>query len=117
MCTEFGQFVKYRPGIDQTVLFMPINAIIHSKIMSFINLHWRIFFFFSPVSHKVNVPVGVDNDAQDISDLLGALLHGHVVLSQDHAVHITGPGRHNVFLEVPLVDPLESHSGTNMSYS
>lgn len=47
MCTEFGQFVNYRPGVDQTVLFMPINAIVHSKMMSFINLPWRNYYFFT----------------------------------------------------------------------
>lgn len=35
----------------------------------------------SPVSHKVNVPFGMDNDAQDISDLFGALLRAHVMFS------------------------------------
>lgn len=43
------------------------------------------------MSHKVNVPLGVDNDAQNVSDLFGALLFGHVVLPQDHAVHIPRP--------------------------
>lgn len=51
-------------------------------------------FCFSPISHKVNVPFRVDNDAQNVSDLLGALLHTHAVLSQDHTVNITGPVRH-----------------------
>lgn len=43
------------------------------------------------MSHKVNVPLGVDNDAQNVSDLFSALLFGHVVLPQDHAVHIPRP--------------------------
>lgn len=55
----------------------------------------------SPISHKVNVPVGVDDDAQDISDLLGALLQGHVVFSQDHTVHVSGPGRQERFPSGP----------------
>lgn len=47
-----------------------------------------------PISHKVNVPLGMDNDAQNISDLFSAFLLAHVVLSQNHTVHISRPVRH-----------------------
>lgn len=48
----------------------------------------------SPISHTVNVPQGMDNDAQDISDLFCAFLFAHVILSQDHTVHISWPVKH-----------------------
>lgn len=55
------------------VLFVPIN---------------------SPIRHMFNVPLGMDNDAQNISDLFGALLLAHIMLSQDHTVHISWPAKH-----------------------
>lgn len=52
----------------------------------YVYMHTYILSYFlnqmnSPVSHKVNVPVGMDDDAQDISDLFGALLRAHVMFS------------------------------------
>lgn len=39
----------------------------------------------------VNVPVGMDNNAQNFSNLLGALLLAHIMLSQHHTVHVSWP--------------------------
>lgn len=43
-----------------------------------------------PAGHTVNVPVGVDDNAQHVSDLLRALLHSQVMLTQHHTVNIPG---------------------------
>lgn len=45
----------------------------------------------SPVTDKVDVPLWVDDDAEDISDLLSSLLDVHVVLPQNHTVNISRP--------------------------
>lgn len=45
----------------------------------------------SPISHTINVPQGMNNNAQDISDLFSALLFAHVILSQNHTVNISWP--------------------------
>lgn len=41
----------------------------------------------------VDVPQGMDNNTQHVPDLLGPLLQAHVVLSQHHAVNVSGPVR------------------------
>lgn len=69
---------------------------------------------YSPVSHMVNVPVGMNNNTQHISDLLGPLLQGHVVLSQHHMVHVSRPVRQlsslllpsPLFCLFPLLEPI-----------
>lgn len=45
----------------------------------------------SPAGNKVDVPIRVDDDTQDVSDLLGPLLLAQVVLSQHHPVNIARP--------------------------
>lgn len=41
----------------------------------------------------VDVPVRMDNNAQNIYDLFSSLLLAHVMFSQHHTVHISWPVR------------------------
>lgn len=69
----------------------------NSETRLFINPQENFFLLLEinpPTSYEVNVPLWVHDDAQNISDLLCALLLTHAVLPQDHAVHISRPATH-----------------------